>query len=52
LKLAEKNFNDKTVVLLDDNNFLDGGKTKLAKIYLKEHGWRCVLDYQQSLWIK
>jgi len=51
-QLAEKNLNDKSVVLLDDNNFPSGGKTKLTKVYLMETGWRCVLDSQQSLFIR
>lgn len=51
-KLAEKNLTDKSIVLLDDNDFPGGGKTRLTKNYLFNTGWRCVLDLQQSLWIK
>ncbi len=51
-KLAERNLTDKTIVLLDDNTFDNGGKTKLTKDYLIERGWRCVLDSQQSLFIR
>ncbi len=51
-KLARGKLTDKSVVLLDDNDFPGGGKTRLTKSYLREKGWRCVLDFQQSVWIK
>ena len=51
-KLVEHLLTDKTIVLLDDNSFENGGKTRLTKQYLKEKGWRLVLNSQQSLWIK
>jgi predicted O-methyltransferase YrrM len=41
-----------SIVLLDDNNFPNGGKTKKTKRYLMENGWICVLDYQQTLWVR
>jgi hypothetical protein len=44
--------NDDSIILLDDNDFLNGGKTKLTKEFLLEKKWICVLDHQQSLWIK
>lgn len=40
-----------SVVLFDDNDFPGGGKPRMAKQWLREHGWQCVLDLQQSLWI-
>ncbi len=40
------------IVLLDDNGFANGGKTKLTKMFLKGEGWREVLGGQQSLWIR
>lgn len=40
-----------TVVLLDDNDLPGGGKPPLAKAWLRERGWHCILDDQQSLWI-
>jgi len=39
-------------VLLDDNYFKNGGKTRLAKEYIKSKGWLCLMDYYQSLWIR
>ena len=53
LKAIEEKLSLKTILLLDDNSLPGGGKTRLAKEYLtKEPGWTCVLDLQQSLWIK
>jgi len=51
-KTIESRLSENCVVLLDDNHFATGGKTKLTKDYLREKGWRCVLDYQQSLFIR
>jgi hypothetical protein len=44
--------NDQSIILLDDNNFPNGGKTILTKQFLLENKWQCILDHQQSLWIK
>jgi hypothetical protein len=52
LKLIERKLTEHAVVLLDDNNFPNGGKTRLTKAYLAQTGWLCLLDYQQSLWIR
>lgn len=52
LKLAYPKLARKAVVLLDDNNLPDGGKTKLAKEFLFERGWKLLYDAQQSLWIR
>lgn len=46
-KLAKK-----CVVLLDDNNYANGGKTKLAKQLLFDEGFIEVMDWQQSLFIR
>ncbi len=51
-KLAEHLLTDSSIVLLDDNNFDNGGKTKLTKNYLISKGWTCLLDLQQSLFIR
>ena len=51
-KTIEDKLSPKCVVLLDDNNLPGGGKTKLTKEYLIEKGWTCVLDYQQSVFIR
>lgn len=51
-KKAEDKLHDGSIVLLDDNSLPEGGKTKLTKEYLLEKGWVCVMDFQQSLWIR
>lgn len=40
------------VILLDDNHLPGGGKTRLAKTFLRENGWWCILDWQQSVWTR
>lgn len=52
VKAAWDKLGKKPIILLDDNNWLNGGKTKMAKAFLKSQGWTCLLDYCQSLWIK
>lgn len=51
IKAAWPAVNDRTIILIDDNNLPGGGKSRLAKIYLAEQGWHCLFDYQQTLWI-
>jgi len=43
---------ERAVILLDDNGFANGGKTKLTKQFLKQNGWIEVLSHHQSLWIR
>ena len=52
LKAALPNLHDKSIILIDDNLFANGGKTKLCKEYLQKHGWINLIDYKQTLWIK
>lgn len=53
LKAAYKNLHVGTVLLLDDNNFENGGKTRLSKRFLLKTGeWHCIIDHGQSLWVK
>ncbi len=40
------------IILLDDNWFSNGGKAKLTKEFLERQSCRCVLSFQQSLWMK
>jgi hypothetical protein len=40
------------IILLDDNGFANGGKTKMSKEYLKKQGWKEIMGGQQSLWTK
>lgn len=52
MKAVEKNLHPKSIVLIDDNQLPGGGKPRLAKEYLAEQGWVCLMDFQQSLWIR
>jgi predicted O-methyltransferase YrrM len=52
LQSALPKLSRRAVVLLDDNNFPNGGKTRLSKHYLLQHGWLCLLDLKQSLWTR
>lgn len=40
------------VVLLDDDDFPNGGKTVRSKAHLREMGWLCLPDDRQSLWLR
>ena len=52
MTIALPKMNSNGIVLLDDNDFSNGGKTKLTKTFLAEHGWKEVLSNRQSLWSK
>jgi len=52
LEAAWDKLHDKSIVLLDDNNFSNGGKCKLSIEFLKGQGWQCLFNDKQSLWIK
>lgn len=52
LKAAWDKLTDKSVVLLDDNNFENGGKCKLSIQFLLEKGWICLWSDKQVLWIR
>lgn len=43
-----------TLLLLDDNMLEGGGKSLRLKdeVLFRDDSWLCLLDYQQSLWIK
>jgi hypothetical protein len=51
-KAAELWLPETAIVLLDDNALPFGGKPKLLKEYLMHRGYVCLLDLQQSLWVK
>ena len=42
----------KTIVLVDDNQLPGGGKPRLLKEHLGAAGWICLIDFQQSLWVR
>lgn len=52
LTLAYPNLTQNALVLLDDNYFKNGGKTRLAKEFLQNKGWVNIMDYEASLWLR
>lgn len=52
LELAYPNLTRNSLVLLDDNYFQNGGKTRLAKEFLQKNAWVNIMDYEASLWIR
>lgn len=53
LKVAYDKLHKGNILLIDDNNLENGGKTRLSKKFLLETGeWQCLLDSGQTLWIK
>ncbi len=52
LKKAYTRLTDNGIVLLDDNWFENGGKTRWAKKFLIDQNWLNIIDYEQSLWIR
>ena len=53
LKATYDKLHEGSIILIDDNNFENGGKTRLSKQFLLQTGqWLCVLDYGQTLWIR
>ncbi len=51
-KAIESRLGVNSIVLLDDSGLPGGGKPKLVKFYMAEHGWICLYDWQQSVWIR
>jgi hypothetical protein len=43
---------DKAIVLLDDTDFLGGGKSRLSEAFLREKGAINIYRSQQSIWLK
>jgi len=43
---------ERGIILLDDNWYPNGGKTRRSKERLMAEGWVCLLDSQQTLWIR
>jgi len=53
LKAAYKNLHKGSIVLIDDNDFANGGKSRLSKRFLLKTGeWICLLDHGQTLWVR
>jgi len=53
LKAAYDKLHKGSIILIDDNNFENGGKSRLSKKFLLETGeWQCILDHGQTLWMR
>jgi hypothetical protein len=52
IKAAWDKLTDKSVILLDDNNFTNGGKCKLSVQFLIDNGWTPLMADKQVLFIK
>jgi predicted O-methyltransferase YrrM len=50
--LAECKLHEKSLVLIDDVNFQNGGKAKLTHEYLQFKDYELIFSLQQSLWRK
>lgn len=51
LRAAQSLLHEESIVLIDDNELPGGGKSRLARQQLREWGWTCLLDLQQTLWV-
>jgi len=52
IELAYPNLTKNAIILLDDNYFENGGKTRLAKEFLELKGWVNIMDFEASLWVR
>ncbi|MCJ7631374.1 class I SAM-dependent methyltransferase [Candidatus Bathyarchaeota archaeon] len=53
LKAAYNKLHKGSILLIDDNNLENGGKTRLSKKFLLETGeWQCIFDGGQTLWMR
>lgn len=50
--LSESKLSDNCRILIDDVNFLNGGKSKLTHEYLEKNNYKLIHKNQQSLWKK
>lgn len=50
LEAAWDKLSEDPIILLDDNKFTNGGKTRLSKVWLMEHGLTEIMSGKQSLW--
>ena len=51
-RAIEDRLSEHCVVMSDDNQLPGGGKPKLLKPYLAQRGYLCLLDFQQTVWVK
>lgn len=41
-----------SIVIADDNQLPGGGKPALLKEHLAKSGWKCLMDFQQTVWCR
>jgi len=51
-KAIEPRLPKDVIVMADDNQLPSGGKPKFLKEYLQKKGWICLLDFQQTIWVR
>tara|TARA_Y100000310_G_scaffold151394_1_gene150995 strand:- start:209 stop:877 length:669 start_codon:yes stop_codon:yes gene_type:complete len=47
---SEDKFHNNSLVLIDDNALIGGGKARLARDWLFTRGWEVIADWNQTLW--
>lgn len=52
MQVVFPNLSPKACVLIDDNDPVGGGKGELAKKFLAEHDFVCLMDHFQSCWVR
>jgi Fe-S cluster biosynthesis and repair protein YggX len=52
IELAWDKLSDRAIILLDDVDFLSGGKSRLSEAFLRNKNAINVMRAQQSLWLK
>lgn len=50
--ISESKLTEKSLILIDDIGFENGGKAKLTHAYLEKNNYRLIKKHQQSLWSK
>ncbi len=51
-RLAEPMLHERSILLMDDVGFENGGKGAILNKMLPDFGWTNLMNHQQSLWIK
>lgn len=52
LEFSISKLSQNPIILLDDNGFKNGGKTRLTKLVLPSFGFKEIMHGKQSLWVK
>jgi hypothetical protein len=51
-QVIEDRLSDDVILMIDDNQLAGGGKPRMLKDYLLSKDWVCLMDFQQSLWVR